>query len=338
MQPTSSSPIEATTKVTLVVVPRERFSCTQTSLESLYNDTDIPFELIYVDGNSPKPIQQYLEAQASKRGFKLIRVDHYLSPNQARNLGLKHVKTPYVLFIDNDVVVSSGWLQALLTCAEETDAAVVGPLVCEGTPLHQQIHCAGGENHIITDLKSRRLLREKMYCQGKTVVDTRPQLKRTETELVEFHCMLVKTQIFAEVGHFDVGMLNTKEHLDFCMTVLATGKTVYFEPDSIVTYVPGPPLALSDVHFYMLRWSNDWTYWSLKYLQEKWNLAADGAYFKNRYRRLNWRRRTTLISPLAQKIGFGLANRVVGKLLTIVEQPLNHFVVSQNKKAKLSGK
>ena len=45
-------------KVTLVVVPREQFSVSKRSLDSIYECTQIPFELIYVDGNSPPALRQ----------------------------------------------------------------------------------------------------------------------------------------------------------------------------------------------------------------------------------------------------------------------------------------
>ena len=41
-------------QVTIVVSPRERFSATKESLESIYQHTKIPFKLIYVAGNSPR--------------------------------------------------------------------------------------------------------------------------------------------------------------------------------------------------------------------------------------------------------------------------------------------
>lgn len=50
--------------VTIVVVPRERFSYTRESLESIYQNTELPFKLIYVDGNSLRPVKEYLETQA----------------------------------------------------------------------------------------------------------------------------------------------------------------------------------------------------------------------------------------------------------------------------------
>lgn len=112
--------------VTIVVVPRERFSCTQASLESIYEHTKIPFKLIYVDGNSPTKVRKYLQKQAQEKNFQLIRTDYYLSPNHARNIGLSHVDTKYLVFLDNDVIVSPGWLQALVNCAETTGATVVG--------------------------------------------------------------------------------------------------------------------------------------------------------------------------------------------------------------------
>lgn len=40
-------------KVTLIVNPRERFSYARQSLESIYANTEYPFNLVYVDVCSP---------------------------------------------------------------------------------------------------------------------------------------------------------------------------------------------------------------------------------------------------------------------------------------------
>lgn len=315
-------------QVTIIIVPRERFSCTQESLESIYENTEFPFKLIYVDGNSPSKVQRYLETQAQAKNFQIVRTDYYLSPNHARNIGLSQVDTKYVVFADNDVVVSPGWLNALVTCAEETGATVVGPLMCEKKPIHQRVHFAGGESRIVTDIKGRRHLREKMYKQGQQVADLRPQLQRKKTELAEFHCVLVRTEIFEEIGLLDEGMLNTKEHLDFCITVAEAGGSVYFEPDSLVTYVPGPPLELTDIPFFMLRWSDAWQKASLDRLREKWDLAEDG-YFQLKYKRLGWRRRGTIIKPLTRRLSFGFENKPLKKFLSSIDKALNRYITDR---------
>ncbi|HSM84196.1 MAG TPA: glycosyltransferase [Nodosilinea sp.] len=317
-------------QVTLVVVPRERFSCTQASLESLYEHTQMPFNLVYVDGNSPVAVQRYLAEQAEQKQFQLIRTDYYLHPNQARNLGAAAVTTPYLVFVDNDVIVTPGWLQALVDCAEATGAAVVGPLMCQHEPVHTEIHFAGGETHIWQDKTGRRRLREKMYGQGKTVAVLQPTLSRSETELAEFHCVLVRTAVLARLGGLDEQMLNTKEHLDFCMAVRELGATVYFEPASLVTYVPGPPLAWSDLHYYMLRWSDAWTLASLHRLRDKWQLSED-AYFTTKYKKLGWRRKMTIIAPIIFRLTFGLYSPKLEKLMMWFEHRINRYLTHRHR-------
>jgi FAD/FMN-containing dehydrogenase len=110
-------------QVTIIVVPRERFSHTRRSLENIYDQTNVPFNLVYVDGGSPTYVRRYLEGEAQRRKFQLIRTNHYLSPNEARNLGLRQPKTKYTVFIDNDALVTPGWLSVLVESDLPTGAA-----------------------------------------------------------------------------------------------------------------------------------------------------------------------------------------------------------------------
>lgn len=319
----TSSPIP---QVTIVVSPRERFSHTQQTLESLYTHTQIPFELVYVDGASPKEIQTYLLQQAQKKGFILVRSDRFLSPNQARNLALPHVKTPYVLFIDNDVVVTPGWLEKLLTCATETQATIVCPLTCIGEPIHQTIHLAGGEARIILEVKgdrTRRKVHEKHYFVNRPVAEVQHRLKRQQCEFAEFHCMLVKTAIFEKIGPLDEKLLSTREHIDFCMSVTQRGGTVYCEPDSVVTYVTGT-LQWTDLPFFFLRWSDAWDVISLDHFREKWNLAND-RYFRKRYDRLGYRRHQAFLKPLLRRY-FGNAATVLMPRVIPLERAVNRLI------------
>ena len=262
--------------VTIIVVPRERFSYSRTSLESIFAYTDQPFRLIYVDGGSPKHVKNYLEAQAKAQDFKLIRTEHYLSPNKARNIGLRAADTKYVVFVDNDVIVASGWLPPLLQCAEETNASLVGPLYCIGKPAHQVIHMAGGEASIREEQGRRRLFEKHRFCD-QLVTDVRPQLHREPCELIEFHTLFARREVLLQVGLLDEEMMNTREHVDLCLTVRENGGTVWFEPNSVVTNVPAQSFAWSDLPYYLLRWSDTWGQDSLRHFEGKWNLDASAA-------------------------------------------------------------
>lgn len=274
-------------EVTLVVVPRERFSCAKRSLESIYRHTRTPFRLVYVDGGSPSRLRCYLGTQATSKGFQVIRSDRYLSPNQARNLGLRQVKTKYVVFIDNDVLVSPGWLEALVQCARDTDAWVVGPLYLMIQDGREVIHMAGGTLQIREE-QGRRILHEQDRFPGMSLTDVPESLRRTPSELVEFHCMLLRTEVFERLGPLDEKLLAIREHDDLCLAVRKAGGAIYLEPDATVTYLPPPPISMSDRKYYMLRWSKPWIEASLQHFHRKWDLDVDSLHCHYAWL---WRRR-----------------------------------------------
>lgn len=131
-------------RATIIVTQRERFGMTEESLDSLYQHTP-DARMIYVDGNSPRRVASDLKRESEMRGFTLIRTEKFLTPNQARNIGVAAADTEYVVFVDNDVPYTPGWLDRLIACADETGAWVVAPLTCQDLPAHAEIHHAGGD-------------------------------------------------------------------------------------------------------------------------------------------------------------------------------------------------
>jgi GT2 family glycosyltransferase len=277
-----------TVRATVVVVPRERFSHTRPSLESIRAGTEIPHDLVYVDGGSPESVQAYLEERSRDWGFTRVRAERYLAPNEARNLALARARTPYVAFVDNDVEVQPGWLEALVSSAERTGAWIVGPFVVEGDPGAPTVHHAGGEAWIETR-DGRRQFFEHHRCFGRPLSDARAELPAGATSLAEFHCMLVRTEVFSRLGPLDEA-LRTREHSDLCMSVVQAGGSIQFEPAACVRYVTAGPFDASDVPFYFTRWGEEWNLSSLRHFHRKWNLPEDDAYLESHRRWLRSQR------------------------------------------------
>jgi GT2 family glycosyltransferase len=326
-------------RVTIVVVPREQFSKAQISLESIYAATSPPFRLIYVDGNSPPSLRRYLEQQATARGFQLIRTDNYLTSNEARNIGLQEVHTEYVAFLDNDVFVQPGWLHALLRCAHETEAWVVGPLYCYGIDGRsgepQTVHVAGAHLRIVDD--GIRRLEEKGRYVNQSVAEVRPQLHREPIDLVEFHCMLVRTDVFKRIGLLDEKLLSFLDHIDFCLTVRQAGGTVYFEPDAVVTHLAPPPFAPMDLPYFLLRWSNAWLRPSIRHFASKHCLRMREQDFGGHF----WFRdqhRRRLIAGIRRTIQRFLGNRWLSMASTVdrivFDRLIEHTIVRRMQRTR----
>lgn len=197
--------------VTIVVVPRDNFSSARESLESIYANTDTRFSLLYIDGGSPRHIAQYLKDAAKKRQFRIIRTEEYLSPNHARNIAVRHIDTRYVVFVDNDVIVAPGWLDALVQCAERTGAASVCPLTYEERQHNREmLHYAGGDARIVVVEENSRIERHMVYgINTRTIAPS-----AHKTELLEFHACLVCTDAYRAVGGMDEKLLSSRDNLE----------------------------------------------------------------------------------------------------------------------------
>ncbi|MDN3270112.1 glycosyltransferase [Streptomyces sp. MA15] len=259
-------------RVTAVITSRERFSYAEESLKSFYAHTDVPCHVVYVDVNSPKDRWERLRRLSDVHGFTAVRVNKYVSPNCARNIGLRYAQGEYVVFLDNDVEYTDHWLEPLITCADEEKAAMVGPLYLHGPLEEQTVHMAGGDMEFSGVWGTREFTQTQRYFMKHVSDVPTDEMRRQACDIIEFHCALVRRSVFDQVGGMDEGLLTTREHLDFSQRVLDAGGTVWFEPKSVITYRMPPPFALSDLPYFMLRWSDAWTAETLKHFATKYGI------------------------------------------------------------------
>jgi hypothetical protein len=323
--------------VTVVVVPRESFSATRASLESIVTRTSAPYELVYVDARSPRPVARYLERRTRELGFTLVRTERYLSPNEARNLGFGHVRTPYTVFVDNNAVVADGWLDALVECAAATGASFVAPTYCIG-PLDQgKVHMAGGEGRIAVSNGSRGLV-DVHYHGGRRLAELGGELRRVPCEIAEFHCVLVRSEVYERVGGCDEQLPAALEHIDFCLQATAHAGGGWYEPASVVTYLPPPPFASSDLPYYLLRWSRAWIEASFAHFAAKWDLSLgdDPGLQQNRAWLEHYR--WSYLRRLRARVRHRLGPRADGALEKVADGLVDRTVVRAASRARRPGR
>jgi GT2 family glycosyltransferase len=312
-------------RTTVCAVPRERFTYAVPSLRSILAASPPPHRLVYVDGGSPEPVRAELERLAAEHDFTLVRTDHYLTPNEARNLALRHVRTEYALFVDNDVFVTDGWITGLEAAAEAHGAAAVAPVygIASGSLDHTRVHHAGGYNRVV-EVDGRRVHDTTRYiAENADPTAVLPGLVPRETEQVEFHCFLVRTDAAVALGGFDENMMAVHEHLDFSMRLREQGGTIWLEPSVFVTYLVGSP-SWSDRSYQLLRWSPRWTETSIRRFAAVWDLEPEafGAAALHRFtvatRAKSYRPYRSLVGRLSLprgRMSRSIPDRVVGPVV-----------------------
>ena len=261
-------------RVTVVVVPRDSFAQTQRCLDRLLACTPAPRRVVVVDGGSPTPIATLLANAAVEHDLTLVRSDHLLTPNEARNVGLARATTEWVAVIDNDVYVEPGWRERLLECADENGAAAVVPLQCIGAPGRERVHVAAGDCSVRAPDGAARLVESHPF--GNAPLDAvADDTERRECGMFEFHAVLLRRDALAEVEPLDEGLRSVLEHVDLSLLLRERGHQIWYDPTVSVTYIPTKPLGGADRRYFVARWSDDWNRRTAARFCEKWGLPPD---------------------------------------------------------------
>jgi GT2 family glycosyltransferase/SAM-dependent methyltransferase len=124
----------AFSKASIVVVTFNNLALNRLCLESLYARTEWPnFEVIVVDNASSDGTREYLnEAEKTFPNLQVIMNDKNLGFAAANNIGLKQASGDYLVLLNNDTVLTRGWLSALIRHLHaDPEIGLVGPVTNE---------------------------------------------------------------------------------------------------------------------------------------------------------------------------------------------------------------
>lgn len=103
---------------------------TQRCLEAVRRKTRTPHRLILIDNGSEEKTQKYLESLAENPSWPgvLVRNEKNRGYIRAVNQGLRVSTAPYVCLLNNDIVVTIGWLERMIEFAgTHPEAGLVNP-------------------------------------------------------------------------------------------------------------------------------------------------------------------------------------------------------------------
>jgi GT2 family glycosyltransferase/antirestriction protein len=117
--------------VDVVVCVHDALMDVHRCLQSLLEKASMPFRLIVVDDGSGDETTEYLRRFLARNpAAELIRNrSKRHGYTIAANLGLRESRGEYVVLLNSDTIVTAGWLEGLVECAEGDErVGIVGPL------------------------------------------------------------------------------------------------------------------------------------------------------------------------------------------------------------------
>ena len=124
-------------QVSVVIPTRNRLPLLREAVESVLGQRGVEVECIVVDDHSDDGSDEWMST-IGHAGFSFVRLDHHAERSVARNAGLRLSRAPFVLFLDDDDLLTSTAMQQQLARLNAHPDAVL----CIGRCM--QIDEAGG--------------------------------------------------------------------------------------------------------------------------------------------------------------------------------------------------
>jgi GT2 family glycosyltransferase/2-polyprenyl-3-methyl-5-hydroxy-6-metoxy-1,4-benzoquinol methylase len=232
----------------IVLVTHNQIEYTRLCLDSLRFRTDEPFELVVVDNGSTDGTVDYLRAQPDVR---LIMNGTNRGFPAAANQGIQAAQGEQILLLNNDTIVTTGWLRRLVDALRrDPQIGLVGPVSNRVSGL-QQVP-AGYDDLAGLD----GFAWEWSQQHAGQVVDL--------NRLVGF-CLMIRREVVDRIGLLDERFgLGNFEDDDYCRRARAVGYRTVVAVDAFIHHFGGRTFVGSGVDFASLMAENERKY------REKW--------------------------------------------------------------------
>jgi GT2 family glycosyltransferase len=111
-----------------IIIPvSNQYSCTRNLLEGIYRYTDVPFHIYVIDNASTDETADLHKIYA--RSITIVRNRENRGWRGSVNQGIELGENPYLVFMNNDVEVSQGWLGNMISFLDtHPRIGAVGPM------------------------------------------------------------------------------------------------------------------------------------------------------------------------------------------------------------------
>jgi len=209
--------------VSIIMLTYNALNYTKQCLESIQQHTKYPHEIIFVDNHSTDGTKKYLRNLVQQHpNYKLIVNKTNKGFAAGNNQGMKLAKGEYILLLNNDVLVSDGWLGRMVACAEaDSSIGLVGPLTNRISGLQMVKNFPYNDPKDFPDYAARIA---KQYNK-----------KYTPRRRIAGFAMLIKKDVYEKIGGLDedFGSGNYEDD-DYCLRAKEAGFNIMVAEDVFI--------------------------------------------------------------------------------------------------------
>lgn len=236
----------------VIILTYNQLSYTQLCLETLKHHTPEPHEIVVVDNGSTDGTVEYLK---SRPGLRVILNPENFGFAKGVNQGLQAARGEFLLLLNNDTILTPGWLRNLQGCLNSLPrVGLVGP----------RTNYAGSRQVMAASYQTP----EELLRFTSTFNREDPRRWFEVDKLVGF-CLLLNREVLADIGGFDERFgLGNYEDDDYCRRAQAAGYRLLVAGDTFVHHFGSISFTGNGIDYESLLTANRQRY------TDKWGLAS----------------------------------------------------------------
>ena len=176
----------------IVVLTHNNLSYTKRCIDSvLRNTTDVSFELIIVDNASSDDTPKYLETlERDLSNIRILPQSKNTGFARGNNLGLNASQGTHLVLLNNDVIVTEGWLGRLIHHLQDPTIGLVGPVT----------NSCGNEAKIFVTYENIDGIQK--FADKYTKANAGQLF---DIPMLAMFCVALRKSVYTEVGELDEG-------------------------------------------------------------------------------------------------------------------------------------
>ncbi len=241
----------------IIILGYNQLELTKSCLDSIARFTAEPYEIIIVDnGSNNETIEFFQQYKANGDNIQVIFNGENRGYAAGNNQGLSLAKGEYVLLLNNDTVVTYGWLTRMLAIFKNhPEVGLVGPT---------SNYVAGPQ--LIKDVPYRNM--KQMHQFAKKLADKNSGQTAESFRIVGF-CLMARRAVVDRIGGLDekFGKGNFEDD-DFCVRAAISGFKALIARDVFIHHVGGQTFQTLNID-YQKSIEKNWVIF-----KTKWNIPA----------------------------------------------------------------
>lgn len=216
--------------VTVVILNLDGILFTRKCLESVLSSSYPNLKVLVIDNGSKIDETRQIEREFRTRKLSVIRLEKNFGFAKANNLGARKAHSKYVIFLNNDTIVSRKWIESLVKTAESNRAVAVQPKMLSALKkgYFDYAGAAGG----FVDMFGFPFARGRIFFEVEK--DVGQYDNEMEIMWASGAALFIERVRFLEFGGFDEDFFIYHEETDLCWRLRESGYKIFFCPDSIV--------------------------------------------------------------------------------------------------------